>query len=284
MMFNLNDVQSICAPLFRLTNIDFFFYGRYYRDGSIMLLSSNGEHQKDFLGNSSYSIFDWEIINNLVKDSSNILTKKTVYFSPSDILPSSLLSYYANKFNMRTGIEIVEKLDNKYEIFWFHSSSKKNLKEFYLNNLDVLAKFITYFREQAAQLISDSEKSKIIIPSRCRCDRFKNFILSLSNKGSFETLQLRNLHKTLNIRKYSINRGGKLVNITNRERECLLYLEAGLPAKKTGSLMGISPKTVQNHLQNLRDKLGVFSKEQLLSVYRDSIISKIKDNVLGDVN
>ncbi len=52
--------------------------------------------------------------------------------------------------------------------------------------------------------------------------------------------------------------------LSTRESECLFYLLRGKSAKETGLLLTISPKTVETHLQHIRDKFGCQNKSQLI--------------------
>jgi DNA-binding CsgD family transcriptional regulator len=48
--------------------------------------------------------------------------------------------------------------------------------------------------------------------------------------------------------------------LTVREREVLRWVAAGKSDRQIGAILGVSPRTVQKHLQNVYDKLGVESR------------------------
>ena len=54
-----------------------------------------------------------------------------------------------------------------------------------------------------------------------------------------------------------------------REREALALLVEGLSNANIAERLGISEKTVRNHLSNLFDKLGVWSRAQAIVFARD---------------
>lgn len=56
------------------------------------------------------------------------------------------------------------------------------------------------------------------------------------------------------------------VHLTPRERECLLWLAAGLRNEQIGHRMGIKTVTVDLHLRNLRTRLGASTREQALAI------------------
>lgn len=50
--------------------------------------------------------------------------------------------------------------------------------------------------------------------------------------------------------------------LTNREKECLCWTLKGKTAWEIGVILGISQSTVVTHLNNGREKFGVYSKHQ----------------------
>ena len=63
------------------------------------------------------------------------------------------------------------------------------------------------------------------------------------------------LYRNLLIRKK--DRGFAALPVTPREREVLSWLAAGKTDKDIGEILGMSPRTVQKHLQHIYEKLGV---------------------------
>ena len=57
--------------------------------------------------------------------------------------------------------------------------------------------------------------------------------------------------------------------LTAREREILLLISEGLANADIGERLAISEKTVRNHISNLFDKLGVWSRAQAIVFARD---------------
>jgi len=80
--------------------------------------------------------------------------------------------------------------------------------------------------------------------------RFHNGILSAS------PLQ----HTLQHCSKPTVN----LATLTKREIECLNLTVKGKPAKKVAYELRISQRTVEEHLTNIKKKMGVFSKAELI--------------------
>lgn len=56
-------------------------------------------------------------------------------------------------------------------------------------------------------------------------------------------------------------------SITNREKEIIEYLSRGLSEKEIGDKLYISPKTVNNHLDRIRRKIGVSKNIEIVAYY-----------------
>ena len=60
-----------------------------------------------------------------------------------------------------------------------------------------------------------------------------------------------------------------LARLTSREREVLALMSQGLANADIGGSLAISEKTVRNHVSNLFDKLGVWTRAQAIVFARD---------------
>ena len=58
---------------------------------------------------------------------------------------------------------------------------------------------------------------------------------------------------------------GKLVQLTEREREIMVLVARGFTGERIGGRLGISPATVRTHVQHVRRKLGVRSRSQAVA-------------------
>jgi DNA-binding CsgD family transcriptional regulator len=64
---------------------------------------------------------------------------------------------------------------------------------------------------------------------------------------------------------FTIIYNGRPVEITTREAECLYHLASGKSAKQTAASLNISKRTVEFHLNNIKDKAGCRTKLELLT-------------------
>lgn len=56
----------------------------------------------------------------------------------------------------------------------------------------------------------------------------------------------------------------KNLNLTRRQAECLFHLLRGKTNKRIAELLCCSPRTIENHVDNLKDIFGCYSKSQLI--------------------
>lgn len=53
-------------------------------------------------------------------------------------------------------------------------------------------------------------------------------------------------------------------HITNREKDCLRYLVRGKTSKSIANMLGLSVRTIEFYIENLKSKFDVHSKEELI--------------------
>jgi ATP/maltotriose-dependent transcriptional regulator MalT len=61
---------------------------------------------------------------------------------------------------------------------------------------------------------------------------------------------------------------GRALKITERQREVVELIAAGLSNDEVGERLGISPRTAKAHCDVLRQKLGVSRRRQIPVAYR----------------
>jgi DNA-binding CsgD family transcriptional regulator len=61
--------------------------------------------------------------------------------------------------------------------------------------------------------------------------------------------------------------------LTDRELECALFLRTGISAKEIAKLLVISPRTVEKHTDNIKEKLKCKTKLQLIATLQSHFIT-----------
>ena len=106
--------------------------------------------------------------------------------------------------------------------------------------------FLKSLEKQKEPLIKQAESHLIILP-----------------KPSFEYDYKLDVPTITNIANNNI--------LTQRETQCLRVLNEGKSYKEISSNLNISTRTVENHINNIKQKTGLNSRSQLIQFYQEEI-------------
>lgn len=135
-----------------------------------------------------------------------------------------------------------------------------NKADFFLKNIPLFLKFIDFFRLQAVDLIDDKDRRKIAV--------FPN---KFSIEADEDSLSIENFLSELNKPFLLKSFTGETVSLTRRESECFKIFLTNKSAKEIANILNLSPRTVELHISNIKHKLGVNYKNQLLTTYSNRL-------------
>lgn len=241
---SLKALQDVCAPLFKNSCIRSFRYFRVLDDNSYMNLSTNHEWLVDRLTKipNNGASFHKPLCEATEEDFSFFLWEE----NKKDDIVSLLIDH--NIFN---GITAYKRNKNSVEAWAFGAKIEDTLaSNFYINNLDILKSFINHFNKEAADIINISDRSKLA--------QFGDKVSILPHRKKENCCQskLRNqIFKPENIK------------LTHRELECLTLLSIGKTYKETAKTMQISPRTIESFVTNIKRKLNLPCKSNIIEYY-----------------
>lgn len=243
------EIEQICSPL-KTLDIHHFHYLKNYDDGSQVNLCNEGHWIEHFFNKRYYENGFFEKHPCLYK--SGIILWST--FNGQDIFNDG-----KNFFDIANGLTIVNKLKDSCEFYFFGASAENEFATpFYVNNLDLLKKFILYFKDRAWKIIKEHERKKLILPK-------DNNILDICfNKVSTKDQIRKKFLQSIKTNKRIIINNGKEIIIYGRELECLLQTAKGKQAKVIAKSMNISPRTVETYIERIKIKLGCKTKTALI--------------------
>lgn len=251
------DISDLALPLKRY-GIEHFCHVRYFIiDGSISVLISNRNlYQHHF--KCGYKIApDFPFTHEELQEKYHYYLAK----EDSEETYSYAVNDYKNLFGLDNFIFLINSNKNYVDYFIFASCLyNEKILNFYLNQLDMLEQFIFDYKNKASKLIVQGEHHKLLLP---------------------ESMQLRLGHtdKTMNPSDYHtkssmmksqhriVNYLGKSIKFTKREIECLHLLKSGYTAKEVAIQFGISPRTIENHIDNIKFKFGVNRKPDIIKAF-----------------
>ncbi|HSW68979.1 MAG TPA: LuxR C-terminal-related transcriptional regulator [Gammaproteobacteria bacterium] len=256
-----SDVQVICKIL-ETIGITYFNYIKIYNDGSRELLTNNASWIEHFYKNSLYKSVGTIDIEYLLPKG---------YFLWSELKTDDLIYTHGREFfNIDNGVSFVSKQKNSTTLYIFASTRDNYLiNNFYVRNIDLLKRFILFFQDKAAYLMTAAEKNKIYLPEKqiIKNRECKNIILS-------EMIRQKFFEETT-IERFFIPNCETNVYLTKREAECAAYMLDGATAKQIGKLLSISYRTVESHLNQIKEKMNCTSKEKLIDFLLSSNIQDV---------
>lgn len=265
------ELYNLCQPLFPSGSIDSFHYVRVYHDGRYLSLNTNLDIEKfELFDTKGEFIHDHKILK-AAFDSKRFKTHR-IYAFTEDIDDGYWASMF-EKLSIKSCFNIIEKNNNFYERFSFISKLNRKQGNFYFNEANLLENFILYFKEHGADLIKDSEKNSFIWLNNYPkyCDTVKK----LENTLTKEETYITDLKNSFKLKKYPLIRSNTKVYLTQRELNCLHQLGQGFSCKEIGKVLQLSHRTIESHLQNIKDKLGICSQGELLKIYHSSMLAKL---------
>lgn len=239
-----SSVKELCAPILKKHSINYFLYIRAFPDGNRLWLTNRGDWTRHYYEHQHYHHSPFEI--------PKADYKRGYYLWKT--LPSQETFCDARRyFDIDHGITVVHHLEDCTEFSHFGTSTDQHdIYNFYLNNMDFLNQFILYFRDRGQDLISLAHKKMIQHPPIIHSDT------SLITPGSREML-----FDELKLTKKILSAYYNHAHFTYRELDCIKYLKQGFNATDTASFMGISSRTVEIHIKNIKEKLSCENLLQL---------------------
>ncbi|MEM9242656.1 MAG: helix-turn-helix transcriptional regulator [Pseudomonadota bacterium] len=253
-----DDVRQICRPLFENTDVRFFCYSKYWKDGSSIFLSSDAKWTGMSI-NMKKAICYKQIDSIEAKKSTHTIHNQIFYFPRED---NKNICPIAKEYGLGTPVVIVDQSDENYELFCF-ASDGSNLMDFYFKNWRFLTLVKYDFLGKSKRLVADALHSKIMLGNNVDNDN--------NTKRCEMPFNPEKLEKSLQPKHYNVVYKGKRIGITAREFECLRCLAQGRSNKETAILLGLgSYRAVETYQNNLKERLGMSARSELVDFYLSS--------------
>lgn len=237
------EMHQICKNLFRKMDINAFSYSKIYKDGSRTELWSDVaalEHSffvkkhisqvytPDLFDGQKFVMYDYAVRS---------FPKKTRDRIANQLKDQRELFNHANcLFVIDYQAEVTE-----YCAFYTPPSNNTAIND-YLNHMDDLTKFRRFFRHRAKKIIDEADQSRLILPWR----------------------ETNNLDAKIKAMRVS-NQYGPAVILTRREDEVASLICEGMTAKEAAEILCVTPKTIEKHIENIKNKTGCNRRVQLIN-------------------
>jgi DNA-binding CsgD family transcriptional regulator len=248
-----SDVNEICKPLFDTCGIKNFLYSKIYKDGRCIWLCTNSKWIKHFCEMEYYNLGRFE--QSIEQYVSGIYLWNGIRDTPVTLDAM-------HNFDIANGVTIVEKSKDSCEFYHF-STGKNNYSicNFYINNFDILKRFMSYFKGQADGLIKQVSKTSIILPMPLKINDLEGIHIK-------QDCVINDFYKQITCKKYHLNSQYNNALITRREMDCLYWLYQGKTMEEIGLILNISKRTAINHIEKIKVKTQVNKTSKLLEIVR----------------
>ena len=232
-------LNKICAPLKDCLGIDKFGFLKIHNDGTYCHLTTKVEVAEYFYEKKLYF--------------SEPHIRSPQLFEPGfTIIPVAKDPLYQeiskNKYQTDHMLIILKKFEYHMEIFFFvnYNTSESGYVRL-LHQLHLLNKFVPFFRREATKLINNVQ--------------YEGF-----NAGTVLGEAFHSTDPNFALYRKELRAEHFLKSISPlspREQACLDLYKLGYSAQATAAILKISNRTVEHHFENIKLKLGCFSKSEL---------------------
>jgi DNA-binding CsgD family transcriptional regulator len=133
----------------------------------------------------------------------------------------------------------------------FHSDDSQLCNNL-INNLSLFTKFLQMFKEDNSALINKAKDNKVNF-----AELKEDYFVEKRHIGKTDREKINTFLQDMGL--ISKDQG-----ITAREWYCIILHKRGYSASRTGEILGISRRTVETHFDNIKRKLNVASKYELI--------------------
>lgn len=241
-------LQDLLAPLFSETPINFFVYGRFYKNGKSIVLNTHPEVTKYHLDN------DLKFINAFPVNPSD---NKLLFCPKSEDIYGTRYDSIQEIFDHSYPIDFVEFHEDYFDFFCYASAKGQgDQTNFYMSNLERLKFQNLYIRKQATKIIETAQQDHYFqIPQLVDADCFSYCRQHVPEKVRLANEFLQQQFK-----------------LSKRELDVLRLHSYGASAKEAARELVISVKTVDSHIRNIKDKIQIEKKHDLIRFYLDLLL------------
>ncbi|KTC86814.1 helix-turn-helix transcriptional regulator [Legionella brunensis] len=241
-------INQTCKELFRITGVNHFSYVEMNDNGQFFWLGSDGKYLEECIDSQLVNTAPLSILKTYPKTGFYIIDVYQEEYKQHSLPVFQML----NRFDYGHSFRILKVDENQtVKLFSFDAPIEKNdINHMYLNNLETFKKFNNYFEDRITFIREDLQKSHIL---ETQLSEFIDlFNVSLKQKDL--------VNQALSTDFYPSE---TKIQLTPREKEILFWYIRGKTSDETAKLLNISRRTIERHFENLRDKFGCYSKNQI---------------------
>jgi len=241
-------IVDLCAPLNNL-GITSFSHLRTDHEGNFSGLANNPEFMKNYLTKGYYN--------------ADLHIKKNDYKSDDCLMwdalecdgTTQLMLQDARDFSFKHIFTMIESHDNQCDYYHFGTDqSNPAINQTYINNIDLLKKFIAYFNENMANSseLMKAYQIKFAVENNATGVQLK------------DSTTLNHVDEQRNLFLQAIGFDKSELYLTKRQQECANLLLQGKTTQEIAFMLNLSPRTIEDYINLMKKKLNVRNKTGLV--------------------
>lgn len=264
-----HDISDLCKPLHTL-NITYFCHVQIDNEGNFSGIANNTGFSEHYLKNKCYNA-DIHMAKN------KLLNNYILWDALEKQGSSKKMDEAAWNFGVRHAFTIVE--ENKLSKNFFHFAtnlSSSTINQVYLNNIDLLKHFISYFKDHAnksKQLMEaydfkfkpDENASSFLLKDFHNEEDIKSIFLNQIKNSNSTAGKFMILHKDTQ----------RSITLSPQQAKCFSLLLQGYASKEIAIRLNLSYRTIEHYIVRLRKILGCKNIKDLIVSYSNQSISFI---------
>jgi DNA-binding CsgD family transcriptional regulator len=162
------------------------------------------------------------------------------------------------------GVSITKRFYNSIENYSFIGYISNNrINEFFIKYCHILENFAEHFKTRFAH--------EIINANQIRAKYKNGFNFHLPEHKIEDNFKIRAFLSAIEINQGPLIVNGNIVNFTDREKQCLELMSQGHSIKGIGRRLSLSPRTIESHIYNVKQKTGYHYKYDLIQIYQEML-------------
>ncbi len=245
------DIQGICRPLKRL-GLSFFAHTKLGKDGALAAIASNPHFLEDYYRGGYYQ-------NDVHCQGSG--QSKYIFRDPTEGFGKTKELYERGMvYGVWHMLTIIERNQGERKYYHFAAPySAAHVKSFFMQKVDALEKFITYFNKSL--LIND--RLNRMFSLTCSVDSETSGYFTHSTAES-STIDLTSFLKDIDHENQCTAMNMPKIALCRREKQCAFLLLQGKTSPEIAEMLKLSKRTVEVYFERLRMRFGSRNKIQLV--------------------
>lgn len=253
-IFNFaEELSALCKPL-NLLNINYFSHVKIDSQKRFTAIANNPQFAEHYFKNNYFNADIHMAKKNL---GNNILWDFMELGRQSQKMHTE-----AAQFGIRHTFTMLQNnVDGSKDYYHFASKVPHcSINQIYLAHLDLLKIFLVQFHEKVLESKHLSYAYKLKLTPTDNTAKFSNKIITSDIKSEFlKNLSLKNAAGCTFIFDAELSQ-----LLTLREQECLYFYVHGKSPREISSILFLSHRTIEQYLQNIKIKLNVINKSELI--------------------